>query len=345
MDHNSSAAGRDGSLTKPYQSITEALTAIADASAVKKYQLSIFPGVYAENVVLSPYVSIRGTSKENVQIQGNLTLSGPGRISLIDLTLNGTLEIDSSAYTAGVNLDLDTLDILGAIAIVGRGAGSDGILLNSVRMFAGVFISGAALTVSNSYFYSTLALGTSGSVPSAGNLLSASVKSSYIGGALTGVVAATHSAVIRFWVSTIAGATTLTNNGTALTAEFDISSWPQTTFDIAGVTLPVINRLNLAVNKTTVSAAGTETILSVNKDLIRAVHMILSIEYPTGGLYSSILLHAVHNGTNAFASASEVGDQGVDTGITVGISGSSFVVNLTNNEAADITVEGRLFDV
>lgn len=345
VDHNSAEVDRDGSLTKPYQSITEAETAIVDASLLKKYQLVVFPGVYTENVTLSPYISIRGVSKENVQIQGSLTLSGPGRVRLEDITLNGTLEADSSTYAAGISLDFDTVDILGAVSITGRGAGSDGVLINNTRMFAGVSVSGAALTVSNCFFYSTLALGTSGSVPSGANLLSTSVKSSYIGGALSITAAATHSAVVRFWESSIAGAVTLTNNGTILTAEFDTPSWPQSTFDIAGATLPVVNRLNLAINRTEVGAAATETIFVTNKDLVRAVHMILAIEYPTGGLYSSILLHAVHNGVAAFASASEVGDQGIDMGMSVGIVGSNFQVNLQNNEAAALYVEGRFFDV
>ena len=346
IDLNNTAAGRDGSVSNPYNSLTEAYADVTDATVLKRYQFLIFPGTYAESVTFKPYINLRGVSKEAVQLQGAYTITNPGRVLLQDLTVNGTVTVNSSGFASGTVFDMHTVDLLGAVSWAGRGAGSDGASWNYVRAYSTAALTGVAFNASNSYFYGALTLGTSGTVPSGGNLLSAAIKSSYMGGTLNISAAATHSAIARFWSSTIGGTTTLTNNGVALVAEFDAISWPQGTFNISGATLPVVNRLNQATNKQTIAGSGgIATVFSAHKDLVRAVYVLMAIEHATASEYSSMVVHAVHNDVTARGSASEVGDRAIQARPSTGISGNQFEVYLTNNETVPITVEARIIDI
>ena len=342
VDHNNAAAVRDGSLTSPYRSITEAQAAITTATNINRVQLLVFPGVYVENVALKPYISIRGAGRESTQIQGILTLTAPGRIELAELTLTGQLQLNSAAFADASVFDMHRVDVLGAVVVAGRGPGSDGLAWDAVRVFGGSGFMGVSLHVSNSYFYGDLDLYTGGTVPSGGNLLSVALKGVYCSGAVNAAADPGHTGTVRFWTCTLAGDVDFTNAGTALIGEFDAPSWPQGDFTVAGN--PTINRLNLAVNTFTVAAGATETLYRANAGLIRAVELVVAIDIPAESRSSSLLLHAVHDGTTGYAKVSEVGAT-LAVVPAVGLIGADFAVTLTNNEGNPLNVRSRVIDV
>lgn len=98
----------DGSLNKPFGTITGALNFISDNSSSKRYMILIGPGNYTEpGFLLKPYVHIRGsgfhtrlTLSSNIGI--NSIFNGTnGRTGLFDMLISGS--------NNGLNFDLQTI--------------------------------------------------------------------------------------------------------------------------------------------------------------------------------------------------------------------------------------------
>lgn len=63
----------DGTIVKPYKTISDALSAITDAGASKYYVINVSPGIYTESFSLKNCIDIVGSHVDAVVIYGNIT--------------------------------------------------------------------------------------------------------------------------------------------------------------------------------------------------------------------------------------------------------------------------------
>jgi hypothetical protein len=108
----------DGSVFRPYKTITAALAAITDNSSLNRYELNVAAGTYNEQLTLKSYVSISGASRMSTIITYSLghtiiagvaLSSGPCRLSSMSIMSTGdNPEIGDCGIsgTSGANLEL-----------------------------------------------------------------------------------------------------------------------------------------------------------------------------------------------------------------------------------------------
>lgn len=97
----------DGTLTKPFASVTAALNSITDASPTKRYVISVGPGNYTDAAIaLKANVFIVGEQKNTVRLAGAVTLasdftgSGDHRSGFTSLTLLGACDFNWQTVTS-----------------------------------------------------------------------------------------------------------------------------------------------------------------------------------------------------------------------------------------------------
>lgn len=102
--HNVVAAGIiDVNRLTGFTSIREAVSSITDVSALKPYEVRIAPGVYIEQnpIIVNPYISIAGTSKNTVSIQP----TDPSQPLFVCKNRNHIKDITFQSVTAAAVLD------------------------------------------------------------------------------------------------------------------------------------------------------------------------------------------------------------------------------------------------
>lgn len=143
-----SKAGNDttgnGSLENPYLTIGQALTDITDASSTKRYMITVWPGIYTENVVLKNYVYLYGFNKsttrienssgDTVSITGGSVESGLYHISILSTSSTATdsavfVGLDSILFT--VHADVVNAGTGTALTLQDVGGGSAGGIIDS----------------------------------------------------------------------------------------------------------------------------------------------------------------------------------------------------------------------
>jgi hypothetical protein len=129
----------DGSFDNPFLTVQTAINSIPDASAVKPYEVSVAPGIYASPFVLSPFIFVVGAGQEitflaptaaqvlgagfagagvktagihNASLTTNVVANfaaigstGTGKISLVNLTLGGVLTLTGATATTDAYLN------------------------------------------------------------------------------------------------------------------------------------------------------------------------------------------------------------------------------------------------
>ncbi len=126
----------DGTMGKPYATVTHAQSTILDASAVKRYEINVLPGQYTENIDLMAFVAIVGWDPSTVEddyyparITGSFQLGASFATAFAlswltnldidgDLTLNfGGMAVDARVTVSNcqtenpVSLDMDTSNV------------------------------------------------------------------------------------------------------------------------------------------------------------------------------------------------------------------------------------------
>jgi len=118
----------DGSITKPFKTIQDALNSVSDAGEAKRYEVVIVGGkTYEEQVILKPYVYLRGQKLAIVHWTNGDTITAPN-ISLASYNIKGLMVVCDS--------DNETHN---ALKIIGGTVSSDDCL------FQGSAINGASL--------------------------------------------------------------------------------------------------------------------------------------------------------------------------------------------------------
>lgn len=105
----------DGTISKPYKTINAALTSVTDNDYNNRYLINISPGIYIEQIVLKPYVDIKGssrlatviTSSSGNTITAGAALSGGNcRISSLSVT-NSDVAAAAAIYgSSGATFEL-----------------------------------------------------------------------------------------------------------------------------------------------------------------------------------------------------------------------------------------------
>lgn len=110
----------DGTILYPYFTINYALSQITDNSDTKKYAIMLGPGLYEENIVLKPNVSIVGPDPLDVTIKGNISLSsdwigGSPSCMLFGISFDSTGLIDLNYFA----LSIDTATVVFQNCLIG----------------------------------------------------------------------------------------------------------------------------------------------------------------------------------------------------------------------------------
>lgn len=103
----------DGSMSAPYFTVNHALTTILDAADLKRYEIVVFPGIYAEGAIaLKPFIDIAGWNPSATlgfyptQITAAYTLAATfsgatgQECRLSNLDVNGTVTLNYAAFPA-----------------------------------------------------------------------------------------------------------------------------------------------------------------------------------------------------------------------------------------------------
>lgn len=158
---------QDGTILKPFSTITAALNAITDASQTKPYNINVGAGIYTENVVLKPWIFLIAENRKSTIITGNVTLS-PAFSNLGTRTVRDATTANTGIYDISlngqVNFDLQTIGGTGSAFIFlthcscsnapiwrARNDG-DGLQIESSFLFSGLVGSGGSDGyISNTY--------------------------------------------------------------------------------------------------------------------------------------------------------------------------------------------------
>lgn len=117
----------DGSLSKPYQTISAAVASITDNDFDHQYVIRATGGEYIENVTLIPYVSIVGDGMSTTNIVGNISLTVPSladnHLSFLQNFLCQNITINTSAVGASLRSTtvIESVNFQGTFAITGGG--------------------------------------------------------------------------------------------------------------------------------------------------------------------------------------------------------------------------------
>lgn len=111
-----------------FDTIQAAIDSVTDASASKRYQIHVMPGLYAEQITMKSWVDVRGISKHSVQVEFGAT---DGAFKLADFVQIEDLIIENSATEGhwgivGVNnshVHIRNVDFLAPFGSHKRGAG------------------------------------------------------------------------------------------------------------------------------------------------------------------------------------------------------------------------------
>lgn len=96
----------DGSILKPFKTITVALASITDESAVKRYCIHLAAGEYIESFNMREYISLIGQGQDNTLITGTMTFNGAagatGRNNFANFGIDTALVYVSAAFNNNV---------------------------------------------------------------------------------------------------------------------------------------------------------------------------------------------------------------------------------------------------
>jgi len=100
----------DGTITKPYASITYAMSTITDALWEKRYMIDLGPGNWADNFSWKAWVFIRGSTTLATRLTGTIDINDPSwavagshsdeRSGGLNLNFSGTMTLDFAAVSS-----------------------------------------------------------------------------------------------------------------------------------------------------------------------------------------------------------------------------------------------------
>lgn len=102
----------DGSILNPFLTIGVAMSAIADASLTKKYDIMIAPGTYSENIILKPNVNLVSSNPLSVYLTGTIGVDISWADGQPNTALLMCMNIDAAATLL---LDYETFGITQSI--------------------------------------------------------------------------------------------------------------------------------------------------------------------------------------------------------------------------------------
>ena len=158
----------DGSSTKPFKTVGDALTAITDASAAKPYTLFVMPGIYSEDITFKPFISMFGFSRGVTQIFGGGSHSGTfaadTRIDLknIDFGNQSMVFTHSPTSPGSCLIRMDNI-VTGDVVCNMLGGGVDNIeLRNDTYLHGKLNVHSAGVSALNSTFMDGLEIDDQG---------------------------------------------------------------------------------------------------------------------------------------------------------------------------------------
>lgn len=166
VDSGTITENRDGSINKPYISISEALADITDNSASKSYALRIAPGDYNEgSLTLKPFISLNGYgSAEDNLIVTDLDANEAGQYRIKNINIVGNVTIDFSSVESSLLL-VENGALVGNFLFDGSGAGDDTVLLNSTTILGTVTASNTTFVATDINFDGVVNIVATGGVP------------------------------------------------------------------------------------------------------------------------------------------------------------------------------------
>lgn len=141
-----------------FATISEALNAIMDASATKRYLITVKPGIYPEAIVMKSYVSLKGVSRDAtiLQLPGSAShlvdCTNVAAVSISDLTLDGVSGGDLGIVATGSSVtisDTRAINFLVAITIYNSQAVVSGNIVDDNVYGEGIEVGNSSAVISN----------------------------------------------------------------------------------------------------------------------------------------------------------------------------------------------------
>jgi len=165
----------NGTINKPYATVTKAMTSITGASNTNRYVIQLPAGNHTEaSIALKPWVFIRGLGNQQTRLAVSTNKIVPdasfgtmnGRSGLIDLSLNGSTGINFDLRTLGnfsCVLDVNRCWVNGEFNFLGRISGADFLQVFNTFMFSNLNNINTKVAVGNSYVAGDFNVNLSGS--------------------------------------------------------------------------------------------------------------------------------------------------------------------------------------
>jgi hypothetical protein len=224
----------DGTMAKPYLTITKAFSVITDASSSKRYAVMLNPGFYSENVNISlkPYVYLVGRDRtaNRINLNGNNFILGSGwssgsqRMGMFNVYLTGTTGIILDFGTVGGSgsnvIEIDTVGLNGPFTFTGRAGSADFTQISNTLFFGAVTLNTGLHSFQNCQLNSTLTINTAANLD---NVQYTGFNNVYQG-AITLASSTTFTNTTILSASYTASTIALTGSGTTLSS--DVGSLP-----------------------------------------------------------------------------------------------------------------------
>lgn len=271
-------ASGDGSIYRPYLTISKALTSITDASTTKRYQIIVGTGRFDESdIVLKPWIWLIGAQRTATRITSastNITLStaftsGNYRFGLKDLLFSGStnviIDLQSLGGSGSVVLEMQSAFVNNLFVFRGRSS-ADFIEIWSCQILSQFLVQTGSGILRDSYLGSNVYVSDEGG----GNVfmtLSAN--------AIEGDVTFNKTTSSTFEVSTVASipAGSLVLSGNGLSYETDAVSMPSSYTTIGSVTITFLTAatsIGFIPTNTSAWPVGTNTVQKA-LDYLRAI--------------------------------------------------------------------------
>lgn len=229
VDGGTTETDHNGSINQPYITIQDALDSITDASASKKYVISLAPATYDEGATLTlkPFIGLNSLgNNKNTLIDSNIEINVAGEYSIEDI--NVSLNIDADVAGLGAtNLQFRNIEMLGNLAIDGDGAGNTTAIISGCRIgLSGnsLFIVNASAVIATTFVEIDVNIeANSGTLDGDGN----AAKATFIACQFKGDVNINGSLQGRGTFISTATNGTFTADGSLISVIFDSSSFPQ----------------------------------------------------------------------------------------------------------------------
>lgn len=161
----------DGTIVKPFATVSHSMTTITDASWEKRYLINVGPGNYIDDIVWKAWVFVNGMIPGTTRLGGNVSINDPSwnvpgshfdeRGGAINISFTGFVVLDFTAQNSDYGkFYFWTCNNNNNMVAVGQNPINQ-IYIQGGQWFNGINYSGINLTINGSIVYGTIMLNPS----------------------------------------------------------------------------------------------------------------------------------------------------------------------------------------